>query len=174
MENRITQSAGFTLIELILTLVLVGIIGVFTSLFVYSGIRGYISTRQTSEGALQAQIAMDRISLELRDINSLTGTPDTTAPDLSVSYKSETLSGTRELKYDSTQNAILISVDNGSTYYKLLGNISSCSLVLTYLNLDHDTGPVNEVAHIDLDFNLDGIGREFRTRIFPRYLVEEK
>lgn len=173
MENRITQSAGFTLIELVLTLVLVGIIGTFTSLFVYSGIRGYITTRQASEGALQAQIAMDRISLELRNINSLTGTPDTTAPDLSLSYKSETLSGTRELKYDSDQNAILISVDNGSNYYKLLDNISSCDLLLTYQNLDHDPGPVNEVAHIDLNFKLDGIGQEFRTRIFPRYLVEE-
>ena len=174
MENRITQSAGFTLVELILTIVLIGIIGTFTSLFVYSGIRGYITTRQATEGALQAQIAMDRISLELRDINSLTGTPDITAPDLSLSYKSAVLSGTRELRYDSTQNAILISVDNGSNYYKLLGNISSCNLLLTYLNLDHDTGPVNEVAHIDLNFKLECIGREFRTRIFPRYLVEEK
>ena len=174
MENRITQSAGFTLIELILTLVLVGIIGVFTSLFVYSGIRGYITTRQTSEGALQAQIAMDRISLELRNINYFTSAPETTGPDLSLSYKSAVLSGTRELRYDSTQNAILISVDNGSNYYKLLDNISSCNLLLTYLNLDHDTGPVNEVAHIDLNFKLDGIGQEFRTRIFPRYLVEEK
>ena len=174
MENRITQSAGFTLVELILTIVLIGIIGTFTSLFVYSGIRGYITTRQATEGALQAQIAMDRISLELRNINSLTGTPDITAPDLSLSYKSAVLSGTRELKYDSTQNAILISVDNGSNYYKLLDNISSCNLLLTYLNLDHDTGPVNEVAHIDLNFTLDGIGKEFKTRIFPRYLVEEK
>ena len=174
MENRITQSAGFTLIELTLTIVLVGIIGVFTSLFVYSGIRGYEITRLASEGALQAQIAMDRISLELRNIISLTGTPDITAPDLSLSYKSAVLSGTRELKYDSTQNAILISVDNGSNYYKLLDNISSCTLLLTYLNLDHDPGPVNEVAHIDLNFTLDGIGKEFRTRIFPRYLVEEK
>ena len=174
MENRITQSAGFTLVELLLTIVLIGIIGTFTSLFVYSGIRSYITTRQATEGALQAQIAMDRISLELRNINSLTGTPDITAPDLSLSYKSAVLSGTRELKYDSTQNAILISVDNGSNYYKLLENISSCNLLLTYLNLDHDTGPVNEVAHIDLNFTLDGIGKEFRTRIFPRYLVEEK
>ena len=174
MENRITQSAGFTLIELVLTLVLIGIIGTFTSLFVYSGIRGYITTRQASEGALQAQIAMDRISLELRNINYFTSAPETTGPDLSLSYKSAVLSGTRELKYDSTQNAILISVDNGSNDYKLLKNVSSCTLLLTYLNLDHDTAPVNEVAYIDLNFKLDGIGREFRTRIFPRYLVEEK
>ena len=174
MENRITQSAGFTLIELILTIVLIGIIGVFTSLFVYSGIRGYQTTRRASEGALQAQIAMDRISLELRNINSLTSTPDTTAPHLSLSYKSAVLSGTRELKYDSTQKAILISVDNGSNYYKLLENIDFCVLSLTYLNLDHDTGSVLEVAHIDLNFKLDGIGKEFRTRIFPRHLVEKK
>ena len=174
MENRITQSAGFTLIELILTLVLIGIIGTFTSLFVYSGIRGYISTRQTSEGALQAQIAMDRISLELRDINSLTGTPAITGSNLSLSYKSAVLSGTRVLTYNSDEKAILISVENGSNPNELLKNVDSCVLSLTYLNFDHDTGSVNEVAHIDLNFKLDGIGQEFRTRIFPRYLVEEK
>jgi len=170
MQNRITQSAGFTLIELTLTIVLIGIIGVFTSLFVYSGIRGYETTRLASEGALQAQIAMDRISLELRNINSLTSTPDIT----SVSYKSAVLSGTRKLKYESTPKAILISVDNGSNYYELLKNVDSFVLSLTYLNLDHDTAPVDEVAHIDLNFKLDGIGKEFRTRIFPRHLVEKK
>jgi prepilin-type N-terminal cleavage/methylation domain-containing protein len=174
MQNRITQTAGFSLIELILTIVLIGIIGTFTSLFVYSGIRGYQTTRQNSEGALQAQIALDRISLELRDINILTSTPDTAAPDLSVSYKSAVLSGTRELKYDSTQEAILISVDSGSNYHKLLENVSSCDLTLTYLNIDHDTGPVDEVESVDFVFELDGIGKEFRTRIFPRHLVEKK
>jgi len=172
MENRITQSAGFTLIELVLTLVLIGIIGTFTSLFVYSGIRGYIATRQTSEGALQAQIAMDRISLELRDINSLTNTPVVAPADMSLSYKSETLSGTRELRYYPDKNAIQISVDNGVSYHNLLDNITLCALRMTYLNLDDDT--VKEVAHIDLNFKLEGIGQEFRTRIFPRYLVEEK
>ena len=171
---RIMQSAGFSLIELILTIVLIGIIGTFTSLFVYSGIRGYMTTRQNSESALQAQIALDRISLELRDINSLTGTPDTTGPDLSISYKSAVLSGTRELKYDSTQRAILISVDDGSNYNELLKNVDPCVLSLSYLNLDHDTAPVNEVEYIQFEFNLDGIGKEFRTMIFPRHLVEKK
>jgi prepilin-type N-terminal cleavage/methylation domain-containing protein len=173
MENRITQSAGFTLIELILTIVLIGIIGVFTSLFVYTGIRGYQTTRLASEGALQAQIAMDRISLELRDITSLAITPDDT--DL-LSYKSEVVvSGTRKLKCDdSNQKAILISVDNGSNYYELLKNISECNFHVTSKNLDHDLGPVDEVELIELTFNLDGIGKEFKSRIFPRHLVERK
>jgi len=114
MGVRITRSAGFALIELIVTIVLVGIIGTFTSLFVYSGIRGYITTRDNSEGALQAQLAMDRVSLELRDMTSLASTLDDT--DL-LSYKSTvSVSATRKLQCDDvTQKAILISVDNGST-----------------------------------------------------------
>ena len=173
MENRITQSAGFTLLELILTIVLIGIIGTFTSLFVYSGIRGYITTRQATEGALQAQIAMDRISLELRDINSLASTLDDT--DL-LSYKSAVeVSGTRKLKCDdSTQKAILISVDNGTNYHKLLENISECNFHVDSSNLDHDSGLVDEVELIELTFKLDDIGREFKSRIFPRHLVERK
>ena len=173
MENRITQSAGFTLIELILTLVLMGIIGTFTSLFVYSGIRGYITIRQTSEGALQAQIAMDRISLELRNINSLTSTPDDT--DL-LSYKSAAVvSGTRELKCDDvTQKAILISVDNGSSYHKLLGNVSECNFHVTSKNMDNDPGAVDEVELIELTFKIGDIGINFRNRIFPRNLVERE
>ena len=173
MERRITQSAGFALIELIVTIVLVGIIGTFTSLFVYTGISGYITTRQNSEGALQAQLAMDRVSLELRDITSLASTLDDT--DL-ISYKSAVeVSSTRELKCDDvTQKALLISVDNGSIFHKLLGNVSECNFHVTSKNLDHDLGPVPEVELIELTFIIDGIGKEFKSRIFPRHLVERK
>jgi len=173
MEVRITKSAGFALIELIVTIILVGIIGTFTSLFVYSGIRGYITTRENSEGSLQAQIAMDRVSLELRDITSLASTPDDT--DL-LSYKSAVaVSATRKLKCDDvTQKAILISVDNGSSFHKLLGNVSECNFHVTSKNLDHDTGSVDEVELIELTFKFGDIGKIFRNRIFPRYLVERE
>ncbi len=173
MEVRITRSAGFALIELIVTIVLVGIIGTFTSLFVYSGIRGYITTRDNSEGALQAQLAMDRVSLELRDMTSLAGTPDDT--DL-LSYKSAVLvSATRKLQCDDvTQKAILISVDNGSNFHKLLGNVSECNFRVTSKNLDHDAGDVDEVELIELTFRLGGIAKNFRNRIFPRNLVERE
>ena len=173
MEFQITRSAGFALIELIVTIVLVGIIGTFTSLFVYTGISGYITTRQNSEGALQAQLAMDRVSLELRDITSFASTLDDT--DL-ISYKSAVeVSATRELKCDDvTQKAILISVDNGSNFHKLLGNVSECNFHVTSKNLDHDTGPVDEVELIELTFRLGDINKIFKNRIFPRNLVERK
>ena len=46
-------------------------------------------------------------------------------------------------------------------------------LSYTYLNLDHDTAPENEVAHIDVEFNLSQIGKPFKTKIFPRNMVKK-
>ena len=168
------QPKGLILIELITVIVLIGIIGSFTTFFLYSGMEGYLSTKNTSEGALNAQMALDRITLELRNMAELTATPDTTKPDLSIYYKIESVTGTRELKYDSTNNAILISVNNGADYHRLIENVTDCNLSFTYQNLDHDTVPVNEVAHIDIGFNLTHIGKEFKTKIFPRNMVAEK
>ena len=170
------QPQGLILIELIAVIVLVGIIASFTTFFLYSGIEGYLSTKNTNTGALNAQMALDRISLELRNITELTATPDTTPPDLSIYYKIESVTGTRELKYDSTNNAILISINNGTDYHRLIGNVADCNLSLTYQNLDDDdeTVPVKEVAQIYIDFSLTHIGKKFYTRIFPRNMVEEK
>jgi type II secretory pathway pseudopilin PulG len=167
------QPRGLILIELITVIVLIGIIASFTSFFLYSGIEGYLKTKNTNEGALNAQMALDRIALELRGIAELTATPDTTAPDLSIYYKIESVTTARELKYDSTNNAILISVNNGTDYHRLIEKVTDCNLSFTYQNLDHDAVPVNEVAGIDFGFNLTGIGKEFKTRIFPRNMVEE-
>ena len=71
IQPTIRPQKGFTLVELIVTLVLVGIIGTFTTLFMYTGLNGYLRAKDTSEGALKAQIALDRISLELKDINDI-------------------------------------------------------------------------------------------------------
>ena len=173
MANR-EQPKGLILIELITVIVLIGIIASFTTFFLYSGIEGYLSTKNTNEGALNAQMALDRITLELRNLAELTATPDTTAPNLSIYYKIESVTGTRELKYDSAENAILISVNNGADYHKLIENVTNFNLAFNYQNLDHDTVPVNEVAHIDIGFSLTHIGKEFKTKIFPRNMVAEK
>ncbi len=156
---------GFTLIELISVIVLVGIIATFTGFFLNTGFTGYLKTKTRSEGALNAQLALDRISLELRSISEITPTPSST----SVTYKSETLPGTRTLKYVGEK--IIINVDPDD--YALLENVSSFNLSYTYLNLDHDTAPEDEVAHIDVEFNLSGIGKEFKAKIFPRNMVQK-
>ena len=160
------QPQGLILIELITVIVLVGIIGSFTTFFLYSGIEGYLKTKNTSEGALNAQMALDRISLELRDLNYFTSLTD----DTSLTFTSEILSGTRKLSYNS--NTIWLSI--GSNDYKLLEHVAPGSFRLskTARDLNHDGS--DEVAYIEVGFRMNEIGRNFNTKIFPRHLVEDK
>ena len=163
------KEKGLILIELIMTIVLIGIIGTFTGFFIYSGINGYLRAKYITNGSMDAQRALDRISLELRDITDITSTPPPSAT--SLEYKSATLTGTRTLKYDEDTDTIFIRVDPND--YPLLENVSSFNLSYTYLNLDDDTAPVDEVANIDVAFKLKDIGKGFKTKIFPRNLVEK-
>jgi prepilin-type N-terminal cleavage/methylation domain-containing protein len=158
---------GLILIELIMTIVLIGIIATFTGFFIYSGINGYLRAQYITNGSLDAQRALDRISLELRDITDITITPP--PDDESFTYKSDVLTGTRTLKYEGDTKTIFIRVDPND--YVLLENVSSFSLSYAGENLDNDPASVAEVAYIEVAFNLEGIGTNFRTRIFPRNLV---
>jgi hypothetical protein len=162
---------GLILFELIAVIVLAGIIATFTSFFLYTGLNGYMNAKNALEGALNAQMALDRLTLELRNIDYFTSTPTAT----SVSYRSRDLQlpGSRTLQYQTGTGTgeILINVDG--TGYPLLNNVSSFELNVIYLNLNDDP-LVDEVAAIRIGFNLAGVGREFKTQIFPRNLVEEK
>ena len=159
------NAKGLILIELIMTIVLIGIIATFIGFFIYSGINGYLRAKDITTGALDAQRALDRISLELRDITDISPTPNSST----VTYKSAVLTGTRTLKYAG--NTIFINTNPND--YELLEGVSSFNLSYTYLNLDDDTASVDEVANIEVTFSLEGIGKNFRTNIFPRNLVKK-
>ena len=162
---------GFILMELIAVIMLTGIIATFTSFFLYTGINSYMKSKNSLEGALKAQMALDRMTLELRNIDYFTSAPTST----SVSYRSKDslLQGSRVLKYQTGTGTgkILISVDG--TDYLLLDDVSSFDLTFNYQNLNDDPS-TDEVAAIKIGFNVQGVGKEFRTQIFPRNLVEEK
>ncbi|MEJ2286503.1 MAG: type II secretion system protein [Desulfobacterales bacterium] len=79
------QEKGLILIELIMSLVLIGIIASFTGFFIYSGINGYLRAKEITAAALDAQRALDRMSLELRYIDYFTANPVHPAPSTCVS-----------------------------------------------------------------------------------------
>ena len=159
------KQQGFALIELMAVIVLVGIIATFSAFFLRTGFSGYLNTKNSTEGALNAQMALDRISMELRNISDITTTPSNT----SVTYRSEELTGTRTLKY--VGNEIIINVD--ATDYRLLDNISSFNLDFDTRDLDHYPPSDEEVAGIDVEFELNDIGQNFRTNIIPRNMVKK-
>jgi len=161
---------GFTLVELIVTLVLVGIIGTFTTLFMYTGLNGYLRAKDTSEGALKAQIALDRISLELLDINSVSDFND----DVNVDYTSVTLPLARRIRYDPGGGDGKIFLSVGGNENLLLDDVPTFSMTATYnRDLNYYGDNVNEVEAIEVSFTVGQIERSFRTRIFPRHMVRD-
>jgi prepilin-type N-terminal cleavage/methylation domain-containing protein len=158
---------GFTLVELIVTLVLVGIIGTFTTLFMYTGLNGYLRAKDTSEGALKAQIVLDRISLELQDIDRIS---DFNA-DLNIDYTSEILPAARQIRYDAGNGEILLHV--GGNANLLLDDVQTFSMTIIYKDLNYFGDSVEETEAIEVSFAVGDIQRPFRTRIFPRNMVRK-
>ena len=163
----IKQENGFTLIELTVTIVLVGIIGTFTSLFMYTGLNGYLRAKDTAEGALKAQIALDRISLELRDLTEI----ETLTANTSIDYFSATLPGDRQIIHNGVADTISLDVDGNVNL--LLDDVQSFTMTAASKDLNFYADGNNEVEAIDVSFTIGDIGRQFSARIFPRYMVAE-
>ncbi len=163
--ERLPQK-GFTLVELIVTIILVGLIGIFTTLFVYTGLNGYLRAKDTSEGALNAQITLDRISMELRDIEEISDFVDNTRID----YDSRRLGENRQISYDDDDD--IISIDGGTGPRDLLGGVTNFTMTLTAADLNGDNN-LDEVQAINVSFNVGEIGRLFSASIFPRNMVKE-
>jgi prepilin-type N-terminal cleavage/methylation domain-containing protein len=162
---------GFTLVELIVTIVLVGIIGTFTTLFMYTGLNGYLRAKDTAEGALKAQIALDRISLELRDINQI----EAFTANNTIDYFSTALPGDRQIIFDANARTISLDVDGDiNTLNILLDEVGSFAMAVTAnRDLNNSGDAINEVEAINVSFTVGEIGRQFSARIFPRNMVAE-
>jgi hypothetical protein len=148
------------LIELVVTLVLVGIIGIFTGLFLFTGMRGYITSKETSEGALLAQTALERISKELRDIDTIPVAP---VSNSSITFTSTSLPGQRRISYASGEISITV---NGVTAWPLLKNVDS--FILSWAQDDLDNDGTDEIKTITIAFNTEQVGQMFSTTIYPR------
>jgi len=161
-----TPRAGFVLIELVATLVLVGIIGAFAGLFLYTGINGFMASKRNSETALAAQVALDRISAELRHISSLPAANPPVA-NTSITYLSKDLPGTRRIRYDSGAGIIYFSRDGAEN--PLLDNVATFTLAWDSANMDNAGG--DEISTISIGFTVTDVGTQFSARIHPRFLI---
>ena len=77
IRKQVKNQKGFTLIEIIVSLVLVGIIGVFAGMGLVSIVEGFIFTKMNAETAQKGQAAMTRLVKEFNFISSVTSGTDT-------------------------------------------------------------------------------------------------
>lgn len=156
--------AGFSLIELIAVLVLMGILGVGTSLGFSHVVSGFILSRDTAAVAGKGQLAMLRLARELRVISAVTAATAT-----SITFDALRDGG-------ATQT---ITVTQANKTITLNGDIltdSVSTLALAYYDT-FDASPevtwAPERRLIELTITLDGPDNTlvaFTTRVMPRNL----
>ena len=66
-----TGQKGFSLIEIIATLVILGILGVFVSTGITRVIKGYLFSKDNADTALKCQVAFARVLKEFRSIDAV-------------------------------------------------------------------------------------------------------
>lgn len=164
------QESGFTLIEIIASLVIVGIIAVFSSLFLVVGLDGYEFTRKAADAATNAEVALNRISLELKTIDEIpAGSPPVTNSSLTYTSSDDTLAGTTRMIRFNSDN-LYINVDG--TDFTLIKDVSNPLLSVQLEDLDND-GSVDDVAYITVGFRPSGIPSDFQVRVYPRKMVAQ-
>lgn len=69
--KRFSNKQGFTLVEVIVVLVLLGIVAIAFGNIIISSMQGYIFARNTDQLSQKSQLAMARIKIELTDVTAV-------------------------------------------------------------------------------------------------------
>jgi prepilin-type N-terminal cleavage/methylation domain-containing protein len=147
MKTHLCQQKGFTLIEMIAVLLLVGIMAALAGLGIVTAVQGYIFSKDNAAISEKAQLAVARINRELLECYNCTGSGTLT----SLTYYN-TL-GQRTIQMNGTD--IEISGD------KLLDTVKANSLALTY-NTDNSISVQFSIARPG------GPDLTFTSKVYPR------
>jgi prepilin-type N-terminal cleavage/methylation domain-containing protein len=158
---------GFTLIEIIVTLILVGIISVFATFWVLDITRGYIQGIANMSTSLKGNVVLSRIYRELSNLHNISN-----ADNDSILFSRENstigialVGNTLRMQKDTLPSSIDTPI--------LVDNVDSFSL--SYFKTDGtnwNTGlDINQLAkiHIELVLNSQSTPVEFVTSINPIY-----
>ena len=111
--RRSKQPSGFTLIEIMVTLVIVGILATVAGTALLAGLNGYMSAKENDAMAQKSQLAMARLSRELTEFTTIPSPVGTNATANSIIV--ERLSGTGA---SAVTRTIAIGLDGQSVKIK--------------------------------------------------------
>jgi prepilin-type N-terminal cleavage/methylation domain-containing protein len=178
MKKRKTDEKGFTLIEVIVTLVLVGITAALAGMWIVSVVNGYIFAKTNANTVQKAQLAMTRLVEEFSKIKSVYPISD----DVQIKYKRSNSSfGDEYYKVfkssasDELKLAVTTDAGNPTTGGDTLTDTLS-SIGLRYCNADNtscETTWSSASRIIEITLILTGANNTtstFTQRVTPRNL----
>jgi prepilin-type N-terminal cleavage/methylation domain-containing protein len=168
------KQTGFTLIEIIASLVIVGLLTAVAGVGIVQVVRGYSISRENARISEQAQIAMSRITKEILELMDIPANSDSTT--LYV----KNIDGNRSLGLNSGDNTIRINATGGaiSSGDILIEGVNA--FTLTYWAGDpaasastwtSGTNNIQQLKFIDVNLRLNrqqGGYLEFATLVAPR------
>lgn len=146
--RRSCRENGFTLIELILVIMLIGIISASTAMLMLQGTKSYADLVDRKESLHNARIAMERISREVRQATSAT---TVSASRLRVN------GGVTEFYHDAATNTVKV----GGSSQPPEGRILSDRIISLTFAMDN----TNDWVSINLT---EKSGQKYRTRVYLR------
>lgn len=117
---------GFTLIEIIASLIILGLIALFGTSMLSNAVQGYTAARNADEVAQKAQMALQRMTIEFSTI----APSQTTGAATTITYVAR-FDGTTETHVIS-QSGNQILYTQGGTAYPLLDGVAPGSLQFRY------------------------------------------
>ena len=171
MTNNILNKKGVTLIELVITMVLMGLVAVIVANVFSTGVKGSLVTDYRKEALDQARVAMERMRREIRNLNNSASVTTGTATQFCFTDTESTL-----IDYNYSNPAIIRDTGNcaaggGAT---LATNITSFSF--TYLRADATTTDAafsaanTKLIRITLTSYISGESVTLQTEVWPRNL----
>lgn len=152
---RPLKEGGFTVIEMIISIVILGILGVFTFSFLGSSMETYVRTREHKVLYDEARLALRRMADELQDADR--NTAMTVTPHSGISF-------TKRHPFPTvvayTLSGGVLNRTEGGQSYALAGNVQA---------FNPSVDATTQVVTLELVHNSPAGGTlRFRTAVYPR------
>lgn len=167
------KQAGFTLIEVIVSLIITGIMTAFAGMAIVTGVKGYVFARDNASISQKAQLAMSRVSRELMELTNITGV-DQSMPNVTYKRLDGSNTITQTIYMDSSNKIIKIAGASASGGDELVDGVGS--FTLTYYkgtnNWVAGTDDIKLLSAIEINLGLtrsdDSSDVAFSTTVNPR------